>query len=332
MTGARISFIVPVLNDARRLAICLQSIRRNLAARGLVEIIVVDHGSVDGSADVARQFGANVIAAEGGRVSALRNLGAARASGDILAFVDADHEIGSGWLVSAREVLHMNRVGAAGALYRSPLDGTWVQRAYGQLRGRASGQRDVEWLGSGNLAVSRRVFEEVGGFDTTLEACEDVDLCQRIRAAGYRLVSDARLDTVHHGDPETLGDVFRSELWRGRDNLRVSFRAPFSWRSLPSAVVPLVDVAMVALAFVGLIAALAGWRTGVAVAGVAVGVVLAGALAKVIRARRRDARPGSAGLLETFAVACVYDLARAFALLARAPHRGAARSSASAAP
>jgi glycosyltransferase involved in cell wall biosynthesis len=196
----RFSFVIPVLNDARRLATCLQSIRRNLSADGSVEIVVVDNGSIDGSPDVARRFGASVVVAEG-RVSELRNIGAARATGDVLAFVDADHEIGAGWLVAAREVLGKPRVGAVGATYRPPLHGTWVQQAYGQLRGHAAGQHEVDWLGSGNLAVWRHAFEQVGGFDISLEACEDVDLCQRIRAAGHRLVSDARLDTIHHGDP-----------------------------------------------------------------------------------------------------------------------------------
>ena len=43
----------------------------------------------------------------------------------------------------------------------------------------------VTWLGSGNMAVRRSAFEEVGGFDTTLETCEDVDLCRKLRARGY---------------------------------------------------------------------------------------------------------------------------------------------------
>ena len=47
----RISFIVPVRNDAARLEICLRSILRNLGAPGQLEIVVVDNGSTDGSPD-----------------------------------------------------------------------------------------------------------------------------------------------------------------------------------------------------------------------------------------------------------------------------------------
>jgi GT2 family glycosyltransferase len=324
MTVARVSFVIPVLNDARRLALCLQSIRRNLAARGLVEIIVVDNGSTDASPDVARRSGAVLVSGHG-QVSALRNLGARHATGDILAFVDADHEIGSGWVVSARDALRLQGAGAAGAVYRAPLDGTWVQRAYGELRGHATGQHDASWLGSGNLAVWRRVFEQVGGFDVTLEACEDVDFCQRVRAAGYRVISDARLDTVHHGDPETLADVYRSELWRGRDNLRVSFRRPLSWSALPSALIPVVDIGMGGVALIGVLTALSGRAAGFALVGLALAVPIAGALAKVLRSRATSLTP-AAPLLATLAVACVYDVARALALLGRAPHRGTSRS------
>jgi hypothetical protein len=261
-------------------------------------------------------------------VSELRNQGARHATGEVLAFVDADHEIAPGWVAAAIETLQLDGVGAAGALCRAPADGTWVQHAYGYLRGRARGRHDVEWLGSGNLAVWRRTFDAVGGFDTSLETCEDVDLCYRIRSAHLRIVSDARLDNIHHGDPKTLHDLFKSELWRGRDNLRVSFRGPFSWQGLPSAVVPLVDVVMVGLVPMGLLATLAGWKPGLALTAIALAVILAAAGVKVIRALVRERSVPAAGMLQAFVVACVYDLGRALALVTRVPHRGSRPSTA----
>jgi hypothetical protein len=315
---------VPVRNDAARLARCLRSIRANRCAAAEIDIVVVDNASTDGSSQVARRFGARVRVISNARVSELRNRGARDAAGgDVLAFVDADHEIAAGWVAAALEALQLDGVGAVGALCRPPDDGTWVQRAYGQLRGRPRGQHDVEWLGSGNLAVWRRTFEAVGGFDTKLEACEDVDLCRRIRAAGLRIVSDDRLDNIHYGDPQSLQDLFTSELWRGRDNLRVSFRGPISWSGLPSAVIPLVDAAMIGVAPMGLLATWAGWSLGLALTSTALGVILAAAMMKATRAMLRERRIGWTAMLQTLAVACVYDLARAVALVTRARHRGA---------
>ena len=67
-------------------------------------------------------------------------------------------------------------------------------------------------------------------------------------ASGLRVVSDARMESVHHGDPSTLTELFIGELWRGRDNLRVSFRKPLSVAALPSALIPVVDIVMLGVA------------------------------------------------------------------------------------
>jgi glycosyltransferase involved in cell wall biosynthesis len=250
-----VSFIVPVRNDAARLDACLRSIRRN----GPVEIIVADNGSTDGSVDVARRHGARVIVHADLRVSQLRNRAAESASGEVLAFVDADNEIVPGWTSAALDTLQSGGIGAVGAPYQPPSDGTWVQRAYGCLRGNARGRQDVAWLGSGNLAVTRKTFEALRGFDAALNTCEDVDLCGRIRASGLRVVSDARMESVHHGDPRTLTELFKGELWRGRDNLRVSLRKPLSIAALPSALIPVVDIVMLGVAMAGLVGALLVW-------------------------------------------------------------------------
>jgi glycosyltransferase involved in cell wall biosynthesis len=328
----RLSFIVPVRNDAVRLEQCLHSIRQNAAAPDDLDIIVVDNGSTDGSSDVARRLGAHVITVGDARVSDLRNRGARHASGNCLAFVDADNEIVPGWAAAAVDTLQMHAVAAAGAAYHAPRDGTWVQRAYGYLRGKPRGRHDVDWLGSGNLAVRRDTFESLGGFDTALDTCEDVDLCNRIRARGLRVVSDARLESVHHGDPRTLRDLFTSERWRGRDNLRVSFRGPISWAALPSALVPIVDAALLGVAGAALLATPGVGRSGLVVAAAALLAIAVGSCLKVLRAAVREGSTYRVGLLRAFVVACVYDTARALALVTRARHRHAHPAAAAATP
>ena len=290
---------------------------------GQLEIIVVDNGSIDGSADIARRMSARVIIVESARVSELRNQGAAQATGKVLAFVDADNEIVPGWTDAALDNLQMDAVGATGAAYSAPGDGTWVQREYGYLRGTARGRHDVEWLASGNLAVWANTFEAIGGFDASLDTCEDMDFCNRVRARGLRVVSDARLGSVHHGDPRTLRDLFISERWRGLDNLRVSFRSPISWAALPSAIIPIVDVVMLGVVCASLLAALSVGKAGLVVATAALLMISVGSCLKVLRAAIREGDLYRVGLLRTFMVACVYDMARALALVTRVHHRKA---------
>lgn len=328
-----ISFVIPVRNDAVRLETCLRAIKRSDNSEHLADIVVVDNGSTDASPAVARRYGAEVLVVEHAAVSDLRNRGARHATGAILAFVDADNEISAGWIEAVAASFTIDGVGAAGAIYRAPVDGTWVQQAYGQLRGRSRGPEEVAWLGSGNLAVSRRAFDAVHGFDTSLETCEDVDFCNRLRAQGFRILSDDRIDSIHHGDPKTLRDLFKSELWRGRDNLRVSFRRPLSWSAVPSALLPLVDLLLIGLVFVGMIGWATTWPSGGWLAIGALCAIGAGALLKVLRSASRrvsttsDSQavrrpPAGRAIVQGFIAACVYDVARALALITRTPHRG----------
>jgi glycosyltransferase involved in cell wall biosynthesis len=317
MTDASVSFIVPVRSDAHRLRQCLRSIAANYRPAFDVEVLVVDHESTDDSAVVARQGGALVLRACGGGPSSLRNLAARHAAGSVLAFIDADHEIVDSWLPAALETLALPGVGAAGASYEPPPSGTWVQCLYGALRGRTEGCRDVEWLGAGNLAVHADAFARVGGFDPALETCEDVDLCQRLKQAGYRVVADERLGSVHHGDPATLRALLLGEVWRGRDNIRVSLRSPWRLRAMPSLLVPVVEASIPIVAALGFFVS---WRVSLAVslAGLTVVAGVSAARAWVLVTRLREW--SAVTMLRALAVSATYDLGRAAALVLRVGH------------
>lgn len=280
-------------------------------------IIVVDNGSTDGTATAARALGATVLERPGLKVGELRNQGAAAARTPLLAFVDADHEIAPGWMAAALAALDDGRVAGTGAPYTSPPRPTWVQRLYDAFRAHRPAPHDVAWLGAGNLVVRADVFRAVGGFDTTLEACEDVDFCQKLTGAGHVLRCEPAMRSVHYGDPRTLRALFKSELWRGRGNLRVSLRGSLTPSSLPSIVIPIVDLAALAAAALGLVV----WSPLLIVAAAGAFLGLAGLRAFMLW-KRLD-RSSLADLGRAFAVASTYDLARALALVSRTPHRRA---------
>lgn len=308
-----LSFVIPVRNDALNLDRCLASIRRNETAADDLEIIVVDNGSEDDSRMVAIRHGARVLNLPGLRVSELRNRGVAASRAGVIAFVDADHEIAPGWVSAALSRLGEPLVGAVGAPYSPPPGGTWVQRTYDRLREHGD-VRDVEWIGSGNLVIWRDVFKACGGFDSTLEACEDVDFCARLRRAGFRLVADPALESIHFGDPETLVGLLRSELWRARGDLRVTFRSGLSWRSAAGLAVTAANLA----ALIAIVAGMMTRRADLVLAGVASLGGLA-ALRAGMLLRRDRATPRLVARL--FSVVLVYHLGRAIAVIWAAPHR-----------
>jgi hypothetical protein len=303
-----VSFVVPVRNDAARLRRCLQTIRDGTPAGTHVEIVVADNGSTDDSVAVARAAGATVLNLPDVRLGELRNRAAAAAHGDILAFVDADHEIGPAWIRCAIDALAPANIGGVGAPYQPPAPGTWVQRLYDRLRRHPTSQERVEWLGSGNIAMRRSAFEQVDGFDTSLETCEDVDLCRKLRAQGYALLADQRMQSVHHGDPRTLAQVFFGELWRGRDNIRVSLRAPRAARTLASAAMPIANLVALVLVIAGLMTASRGGLT-LAASALTYLVLVIGLRASVMTRHARIADWPKA-----CAVAAAYESGRALAL------------------
>lgn len=310
-----VSFVIPVRNDAHRLRRCLASIVRNEYPRELIEIIVVDNESTDGSARAAREFSAIVIKATGPSVAALRNKGARAALGSIIAFADSDHEISANWIETAVSVLASGSVAATGAPCLTQPSPNWVQRQYDGLRTRPVQREEVPWLGSGNLAVKRSAFEAVGGFNPGLTACEDVDLCNRLRLAGHRIVADPELRSVHFGDPQTLKAVFFGELWRGRDNLRVTFSGPRGLREWRSALIPIGELGLLTASAIALLTG----HPAIAVA--SLGAAMTPSVIRAAGMVRRQLEPGLTAAAQAFAVAVVFDLARALALVARGSHR-----------
>src|SRR4029453_6478413 len=108
------------------------------------------------------------------------------------------------WLqAGAEELVADPELHMIGAPYLPPPRGTWVQRVWALHRLRHTTPREAVWLASGNLFIRKHDFDRIGGFDESLIAAEDVDLCVRLKEAQGRIISDMRLTNIHHGDPRT---------------------------------------------------------------------------------------------------------------------------------
>lgn len=198
-----ISVIIPTLNEASELEGTIDSV---LEAFGdSAEIIVVDGGSTDGTADRARRR-AQVIRSAPGRGRQL-NAGAATARGEVLLFLHADtwlHPASAANLESAladREVVG----GCFRVQLRGPTSDRWIARALA-----AAINLRTRWLrtASGDQAIFTRhaVFQRVGGFPT-LALFEDVLFFRELRRAGR---------VVLLGTPVRTSD----RRWRERGYLR----------------------------------------------------------------------------------------------------------------
>jgi len=221
--GAVISVVLPVKDGGDDLRRCLDGIAAQDTGGEDVEVVVVDSGSRDGSAERAQAWGARVhrIAPEAFNHGATRNLGAALAGGDVLVFTSQDaHADTPRWL--ARLVAPLReRADVAGAYGRQvahpgakPPERFFLDFLYGDRARiqRAAGPQDLSMattlFSNVSSAIRRDVFDATGGFAGDIIMSEDQEWSRRVLLAGWALayVPEA---TVRHSHPYTIRAAFR---------------------------------------------------------------------------------------------------------------------------
>jgi len=173
-----VSVIVPVYNGAAFLGEAIESVFAQDYAP--LEVVVVDDGSTDGSAELAEAYdGVRVIRQLNAGPSATRNTGVAHTTGDVIAFLDADDVWPTGRLTRLLD-----------ALASSPsLDVVigqleMVVAENGTFRSLMPPQFGFQF---GTALIRRSLFETVGLIDEDLRFSEDVDWFMRAREAGVQI-------------------------------------------------------------------------------------------------------------------------------------------------
>jgi glycosyltransferase involved in cell wall biosynthesis len=197
-----VSVVVPARDAERSLARCLQAVARS--AGGTAEVIVVDDGSRDRTAEIARQHGATVVRHDRPHgPAAARNAGAARARGDVILFLDADVVLAVDGIAHVLGTL--GRDAGLAAVFGSYDDAPAVRTLVSEYRNllhhfvhqTAREDSDSFWAGCG--AIRRPVFLALGGFDERYRrpSIEDIELGGRLARAGHRVRLHKGLRATH---------------------------------------------------------------------------------------------------------------------------------------
>jgi glycosyltransferase involved in cell wall biosynthesis len=212
-----ISVVIPCWNAAAVLGIQLASLARQHCSRPW-EVIVVDNKSTDATKAVAERFRDRLprlvvidATAKSGAAYA-RNAGVAAASGENVAFCDADDEVADGWLAAIDASL-LEHEAIAFRTDTCKLNGV-TARHIPQNDGlqQYTYPPFLPYSGS-TIALRRQLHQALGGFDESMLACEDADCCWRLQRAGVRL-HFSREAVVHVRLRSTLRDTCRqARLW-----------------------------------------------------------------------------------------------------------------------
>ena len=238
----KISVVICAYNAADTLDECLASL--TALTYPDTEILVVNDGSSDATATIARRHpDVTVIDLLNGGLGAARNAGLAAASGEIVAFTDADCRVDPDWLTYLVQPMLVSDVVGAGGPNVVPPDDPWVAQCVALAPGSPThvmlDDRTAEHIPGCNMAFRRDALLSINGFNPVyLRAGDDVDICWRLQALGLRIgFAPAALVWHHHrahvqaywrqqvgyGEGETWLDAHHPEkflaghlLWRGR--------------------------------------------------------------------------------------------------------------------
>lgn len=260
------SVVIPARDAAGPLRDCLQALLGERRAE-VLEVIVVDDGSCDATAQLARAAGARVLRLDGRGPAAARNAGARAAEGEALLFFDADcvpEPNCPGALLAA--LADPTVAGARGAYTTAQrsLVARFTQLELDEKQERLARSARIALVDTACAAYRRALFLEVGGFDERfrLPSAEDAELSFRLVERGERLVF-VPAARVRHRHPERLGTYLRRKLRFGYFRARLYTRHPR--RAVDDGYTPRTIPLQIALAGLLTLAGLAGpllgsWR------------------------------------------------------------------------
>jgi len=201
-TWPRVSVVVCAYNAADTLEDCLSSLD-NLTYPDF-EVILVNDGSRDATSDIGRRHSrVRMIEVPNAGLSAARNVGLAEATGDIVAYTDADTRVDRDWLTFLVQPFLISDVVGSGGPNVVPNDDPPIAQCIARAPGGPThvllDDRIAEHVPGCNMAFRRDALLAIGGFNPIyLRAGDDVDVCWRLQARGWRIGFSAAALVWHH--------------------------------------------------------------------------------------------------------------------------------------
>ncbi|MGH2443259.1 MAG: glycosyltransferase [Chloroflexota bacterium] len=219
-----VSVIVPVLKD-RRVARLLDSLQTQTFPEDQFEVIVVDNSGDGEIRRIVARYNYRYLVERPKGSYAARNAGLAHASGQILAFTDADCIADSAWLESLVEAFTDEQIGGVGGTIVKTEGGSWVQRASFELQPSESALQFLPfsllpYAATANVAYRAGVLRQIAGFDTSFKSGGDVDISWRVGLSGYWMAPCAEA-VIHHEMRPSLAAYFGQYLVYGLEQVQL---------------------------------------------------------------------------------------------------------------
>jgi glycosyltransferase involved in cell wall biosynthesis len=223
VTGHDLSIVIIARNEAANIARAIESVLRAIEHRPQTQVLLVDSASTDATVDIAQQYPIDIVRLHPSwylSVAAGRHIGMRYTQGELVLHMDGDMEMDPDWVEQSVSYIQEHpEVAAVGGYWRNLYvrDGQVIDEEF--FRRDPQG-RILEAIFVGGASLYRRsTIEQVGGFNPFIRGEEDIDLCIRLRHAGYKVIRLPHQMSTHFGLPENSWEYclrrIRSSLWLG---------------------------------------------------------------------------------------------------------------------
>lgn len=320
-----VSIIITAFNEEKMISNCLKSILTQTYSN--FEIIYIDARSTDNTIEKANEVKSEqgvfsnckrfvVVSMDAKSPAIGRNLGVKMANGQIIAFTDADCIVDKDWLVNL--VPNFNKdVGAVGGPnilrhFKESKIINVLDEVLGSYLGSSGAPqflkikktKQVYGIPACNMAISKKLFDELNGFDEKLRYNEDTDLCYRITSKGYKIiyVPDAKIE--HFMGIDSLKEfnkiIYKYGLERGK-NIKKNTRLFTKFH-----VISIIIISLIASTSV-----LAIWNDSIIIIPIIViiiGLVVVGVNSLLIGLRKKSIEYGFLSFFFLIGEYCIYNV------------------------
>lgn len=210
----KVSVIIPVYNDIRRIKKCLKSLLDQNYNKNLYEIIIVDNGSTDGTKEFLKQSPAIFLEMNEIKSSyAARNKGIKHAKNEILCFTDSDVIVDENWIKNGvKSLIKLKKQGKKGIIFgKICMIGDPYQNLF-TLYDYATGFRNL--LATNNIFTLNDAFKEIGYFNQNVISGGDNEWGERLLNSGYVIQKDNNV-IIYHPLRNDFKSLYRKRIRHG---------------------------------------------------------------------------------------------------------------------
>lgn len=226
-----VSVIVPAYNSQAYISKCIETLLAQTYRHENYEVIVVDDGSTDETADIIKNYPVRYIYQKNQGPAAARNNGVKEAKGDMILFTDSDCVPTQNWIEEMVRPFKTQDIAAVKGAYLTDQKEVIARLAQVEFEERfemLKKAESIDMVDTYSAGFRREIFLQMGGFDKTFPVAnnEDTDLSYRMSKHGFKMAFNPDAVVHHLKHPDSIKKYARLKFWRGYWRMVVYKRFP----------------------------------------------------------------------------------------------------------